>query len=177
MSYRRKNIEITWWGLTVRVWQQECLLTELACLHTDVCVRTCACCCGLTQYSSWSTVTWIKASPTELHTMDINRTLLLDLPFSFLTLENCLNLGYNYDACTWLTIDSFFIPMIYDQLIEVILQMECICLWEKMTLQFIVPNFVPVPLLRLFNWKSAILPVSLTPTWHLPCTWLWPCNG
>lgn len=108
MSYRRKNIEITWWGLTVRVWQQECLLTELACLHTDVCVRTCTCCCGLTQCSSWSTVTWIKASPTELHTMDINRTLLLDLPFSFLILENCLNLGYNYDASTWLTIDSFF---------------------------------------------------------------------
>lgn len=70
-----------------------------------------------------------------------------------------------------------FIPAAYDQIIEGIVKMECIHLWEKMTLQFTVPDFVPVTLLRLFNLESEVLPIPLTPNWQLCWTWQWPCNG
>lgn len=70
-----------------------------------------------------------------------------------------------------------FIPTAYDQMIEGIVRVECMHLWEEMTLQFTVPDFVPVTLLRLFNLESAVLPTPLTPTWLLHWTWQWPCNG
>lgn len=60
-----------------------------------------------------------------------------------------------------------FIPTAHDQMIEGIVRVECMHLWEKMTLQFTVPDFVPVTLLRLFNLESAALPTPLTPTWQL----------